>query len=65
MANAERRGHRGAADRYCAGARIVEAEHGRTLRTGRFDSAAVGAPAVSGDSIVVLDRGGTSWAVRA
>ncbi|MFE9611633.1 PQQ-binding-like beta-propeller repeat protein [Streptomyces sp. NPDC006012] len=45
-------------------ARIVGVEHGRTLWTGRFDSTSMSAPAVSGDSIVLLDGSGTVWAVK-
>ncbi|MFB7497617.1 PQQ-binding-like beta-propeller repeat protein [Streptomyces sp. NPDC056161] len=44
--------------------RIVEAEHGRTLWTGRFDSTAMSEPAASGNSVVVLDGSGTLWAMR-
>jgi serine/threonine-protein kinase len=44
--------------------RIVEVEHGRTLWTGQFDSTAMSEPAASGDTVAVLDGGGTLWAVR-
>ncbi|MFF3256732.1 PQQ-binding-like beta-propeller repeat protein [Actinacidiphila glaucinigra] len=44
--------------------RIVGAGNGRTLWTGEFDGAAVSEPAASGDLVVVLDAGGTVWAVR-
>ncbi|MEV8558376.1 protein kinase [Streptomyces sp. NPDC051917] len=36
----------------------------RTLWTGQFDSTAMSGPAASGDTVVVLDGGGTLWAVR-
>ncbi|MFF7215047.1 protein kinase [Streptomyces sp. NPDC008238] len=44
--------------------RVVEVEHGGTLWSGQFDSAAVPAPAASGDFVAVLDGGGTLWAIR-
>ncbi|MEV6290755.1 PQQ-binding-like beta-propeller repeat protein [Streptomyces sp. NPDC051896] len=44
--------------------RIVGVEHGRTLWTGQFDSTAMSEPAASGDTVAVLDGGGTLWAVR-
>jgi outer membrane protein assembly factor BamB len=44
--------------------RIVGVEHGRTLWKGQFDSTAMSEPAASGNSVVILDGGGTLWAMR-
>lgn len=44
--------------------RIVGVRHGRTLWSGQFDATAMSEPSVSGEQIVVLDGGGTLWALR-
>ncbi|MDX3077040.1 protein kinase domain-containing protein [Streptomyces sp. MI02-7b] len=50
--------------RHWTSVRIVGAENGRTLWTGEFDGTAVSEPGASGDSVVVLDAGGTVWAIH-
>ncbi|WP_372348196.1 PQQ-binding-like beta-propeller repeat protein [Streptomyces sp. KL116D] len=47
-----------------SGVRIVGAERGRTLWAGDFDGSAIGDPAASGTTVVIVDSGGTVRALR-